>query len=85
MEGLAEHRGDADIMANNAHFITANAGGAPVVIVRDDRGTPVTKLELPAEKSKPEHADEELSAAGWSRQADWSAADDGWVVPVVPS
>lgn len=72
-------------MANNAHFITANAGGGPVIIVRDDRGTPVTKLELPAEFSKPEQADDELSAAGWTRKADWSAADDGWVVPVVSS
>ncbi|WP_243791840.1 hypothetical protein [Saccharopolyspora gloriosae] len=72
-------------MANNAHFITANTGGVPAVIVRDDRGTPVTKLELPAEKSTPEQADEELAAAGWTRETDWTAADDGWVVPVVPA
>ncbi|MEU6130923.1 hypothetical protein ABZ805_17275 [Saccharopolyspora sp. NPDC047091] len=71
-------------MADNAHFIT-NAGGAPEIIVRDDRGSPVTRLALPAEISRPEQADEALGEAGWTRRADWTTADDGWVVPVVPA
>ncbi|MFR9731771.1 hypothetical protein ACL03H_21285 [Saccharopolyspora sp. MS10] len=71
-------------MAHNAHFI-ANTGSEPVIIVRDDRGTPVTKLELPVGETRPEQADAELGAAGWNREADWSTADDGWVAPVVPA
>ncbi|GAA3362929.1 MULTISPECIES: hypothetical protein [Saccharopolyspora] len=72
-------------MANNAHFITANSGGPPVVVVRDDRGSPVTELELPAGDARIERADAELGAAGWTREVEWTAADDGWVVPVVPA
>ena len=70
-------------MVHNAHFVTAQASNAPVIIVRDDRGAAVTELELPAGKTQPEQADEELRAAGWNRSADWTPADDGWVAPVV--
>lgn len=70
-------------MANNAHFKTS--GTTPVVIVRDDRGSPITNLELPAGQHNPEHADEQLRAAGWTRSAAWTTADDGYLAPVVPS
>ncbi len=72
-------------MANNAHFITAGTRRAPMITVRDDRGAPITELELPAAISEPGEADSELRAAGWSRSADWTTANDGWVAPVVPS
>ena len=70
-------------MANNAHFKTS--GTTPFVIVRDDRGSPITNRELPAGQHRPEHADEQLRAAGWTRSADWTTADDGYLAPVVPS
>lgn len=70
-------------MANNAHFIRSRTRGGPTIIVRDDRGSPITELELPASMSEPAQADDELLAAGWSRSADWSATDDGWFAPVV--
>lgn len=73
-------------MANNAHFIVARQGGAPHLIVRDDRGTPVTVLELPDETTEPAQAEQHLRDAGWDRSsdADWAESDDGWVVPVLP-
>lgn len=70
-------------MVNNAHLIRSPARGGPALIVRDDRGSPITELELPASVSEPAQADEELLAAGWSRSADWSATNDGWFAPVV--
>lgn len=72
-------------MANNAHFLTAKGGANPRLIVRDDRGAAVTELELPQSVTKPDQADEELRAAGWTRSSsvEWTAADDGWVAPVV--
>lgn len=70
-------------MANNAHF--NNTGATPVVIVRDDRGSPVIELELSDGQPGPEQADERLRTAGWTRSADWTAASDGYVAPVVPS
>lgn len=72
-------------MANSAHFIITGAGKAPMISVRDDRGVPITELELPATVSELGQADKELYAAGWSRSADWAAADDGWIAPVVPA
>lgn len=74
-------------MANNAHFVTAQSGSGPKVIVRDDRGVPVTELDLPSSVTEPAQADDELRAAGWTRRdsTDWSEASDGWVVPVVPA
>jgi hypothetical protein len=71
-------------MVNSAHFITA---GARRIVVRDDRGTAVTEVDLPASVTSPAHADEELHAAGWRRSGDtaWTEADDGWVVPVEPT
>lgn len=72
-------------MVNSAHFISAGTGRGPVITVRDDRGAPITELELPASVSEPGQADTELRAAGWSRSADWAAADDGWIAPVVPA
>lgn len=74
-------------MANNAHFITARGGKAPMLTVRDDRGSPIKELELPESITKPEEADEELRAAGWTRSGsvEWTEASDGWVAPVVPS
>ncbi|MGJ7908661.1 hypothetical protein ACOQFL_19515 [Actinopolyspora sp. H202] len=72
-------------MANTAHFITATEDDNPVLTVRDDRGAEVTELELPPTVSEPTEADDELLAAGWSRSADWTTADDGYVAPVVPA
>jgi hypothetical protein len=72
-------------MANSAHFISAGTGRPPVITVRDDRGAPITELELPDTVFEPGQADDELRAAGWSRSADWATADDGWIAPVVPS
>lgn len=74
-------------MANNAHFVTSNSGASAKVIVRDDRGIPVTELDLPSSVTEPAQADEELRAAGWARRpsAEWTEADDGWVVPVTPT
>ena len=73
-------------MANNAHFVTVSAG-SPWLVIRNDRGAPVTELELPTSVTEPAQADEHLRAAGWTRSAsaEWTKADDGWVVPVVPS
>lgn len=67
----------------NAHFMTARSGGTPSLTVRDDRGTPMTELELPRSITDPAQAEDELRAAGWARSADWTEADDGWVAPVV--
>ena len=78
-------KGMRKIMANTAHFISAKSGQAPVITVRDDRGSPITEIELPESTSSPGETDETLRNAGWTRSADWSTADDGWVVPVVPS
>lgn len=74
-------------MANNAHFKTAHAGQSPQLIIRDDRGAPILERELPTSVTEPSQADQELEAAGWTRNAssEWTEADDGWVVPVVPS
>ncbi|MHA6800513.1 hypothetical protein [Bounagaea algeriensis] len=74
-------------MANNAHFVTSQAGAHARVTVRDDRGAPVTELDLPAGVNEPTQADAELRAAGWTRRpdAEWTQADDGWVAPVVPT
>ncbi|GAB2752970.1 hypothetical protein GCM10027174_30320 [Salinifilum aidingensis] len=74
-------------MANNAHFVTSGPGAYARVIIRDDRGAPVTELDLPEEVTEPTQADAELRAAGWTRRSDteWTQADDGWVVPVVPT
>lgn len=77
------HREGGSIV-NNAHLVIAS-GGNPVVVIRDDRGAPVTELELPSEVSEPTEADDQLRAAGWSRSADWTTADDGWIAPVVPA
>lgn len=71
-------------MANNAHLIHATDGRSTVV-VRDDRGMPVTELAVAGGAAVTEQADEELLSAGWTRSADWSTADDGWLAPVVPS
>nr|WP_233628739.1 hypothetical protein [Saccharopolyspora sp. HNM0986] len=46
---------------------------------------PVTELAVAGGAEVTEQADEELLAAGWTRSADWSTADDGWLAPVVPS
>ncbi|GAA2350282.1 hypothetical protein GCM10009854_30090 [Saccharopolyspora halophila] len=73
------------IMTNTAHFISAKSGRTPVVTVRDDRGSPITEIELPESISSPGEAENTLRDAGWTRSADWSAADDGWVAPVVPA
>lgn len=70
-------------MANNAHFNTT--GTTPLVIVRDDRGSPVENLELSAGRTGQDDADERLRTAGWTRSAAWTTADDGYVAPVVPS
>lgn len=78
-------RGTRTVMANTAHFISAKAGRAAVITVRDDRGSPITEIELPESPSSPGETDETLRNAGWTRSSDWSTADDGWVVPVVPS
>jgi hypothetical protein len=71
-------------MANNAHFINASQG-SPTIVVRDDRGASVVELELPATMRDTAPVDDELRAAGWTRTAEWSTADDGWIAPVVPS
>jgi hypothetical protein len=72
-------------MANTAHFISAKSGQTPIITVRDDRGSPITEIELPNSISNPGESEETLRNAGWTRSADWTAADDGWVAPVVPS
>lgn len=70
-------------MVNTAHFITAQA--TPSVIIRDDRGTPVTQLDLQESVARPEQAEPAMRDAGWARSADWTESDDGWVAPVVPA
>ncbi|QGK69590.1 hypothetical protein GIY23_08730 [Allosaccharopolyspora coralli] len=69
-------------MTNTAHIQNASAGAQPVIVVRDDRGATITELVLPAGADS-SSADDELRAAGWSRSAAWSTADDGWLAPVV--
>lgn len=71
-------------MANNAHFINTTPG-TPTIVVRDDRGASIVELELQNSVAESGQADDELRAAGWTRSADWTTADDGWVAPVVPS
>lgn len=73
------------IMANTAHYISASATKAPVITVRDDRGAEIVELELPSSISDPGEAEGELREAGWTRSAEWTTTDDGWVAPVVPS
>jgi hypothetical protein len=70
-------------MANNAHFI--NAPQEPTIVIRDDRGASVVELELPVNVREPASVDDELRAAGWTRTAEWTTTDDGWIAPVVPS
>lgn len=53
------------------------------LLVLDDRGTPTTRLDLPGSPTGPDEADEPLSAAGWTRTAEWSTTQDGWQAPVV--
>ncbi|RCW45717.1 hypothetical protein DFQ14_10218 [Halopolyspora algeriensis] len=70
-------------MANTAHLLTAGAGQEIRIVVRDDRGTSVADRELfPA--SELSRADSQLRAAGWNRSAEWIAAKDGWIAPVIP-
>lgn len=71
-------------MANNAHFIS-DRSAAPTVIVRDDRGVPVTQLDLPDSTTSPGQAEAAMLGAGWIRSADWTQSDDGWLAPVVPA
>ncbi|MBA8825919.1 hypothetical protein FHX42_003285 [Saccharopolyspora lacisalsi] len=72
-------------MANTAHYIAASAEHAPVITVRDDRGAEIVELQLPHSTTEPGQAEEELRAAGWTRSAEWTTANDGWVAPVMPS
>jgi hypothetical protein len=53
------------------------------VIIQDDRGIPATTLALPAEPAEPQDTDGELTAAGWSRTADWTETAEGWQAPVL--
>lgn len=72
-------------MARTAHYRAAGTDSAPMITVRDDRGIPDRELELPPAIENPNDADGELRAAGFSRSADWTQVDDGWVAPVVPA
>ncbi|TWF95400.1 hypothetical protein FHU35_12395 [Saccharopolyspora dendranthemae] len=74
-------------MANNAHLVTAGESPGSWLVIRDDRGSTITELELPHSVTEPAQAEKHLHEAGWSRSAsaEWTRADDGWVVPVVPS
>ncbi|MBB3663202.1 MULTISPECIES: hypothetical protein [Prauserella salsuginis group] len=72
-------------MARTAHYRAADTDSAPAITVRDDRGIPVTELELQHDVDGPNDIDGELLAAGFNRSADWSKVDDGWVAPVVPA
>lgn len=69
-------------MAKDAHFVSASEGTSGRLTVRDDRGIPITELELPPSVTDPAGADEELRKAGWVRGADWAVVDDGWIAPV---
>ncbi|GAA1200747.1 hypothetical protein [Prauserella alba] len=72
-------------MARTAHYRAADTDHASAITVRDDRGVPVTELELPQGGDNQHDIDGELLAAGFSRSADWAKVDDGWVAPVVPA
>lgn len=71
-------------MTYDVHFIAASSGQPPLMNVRDDRGIPVTELELPPSMSGPQEVDDELRKAGWLRTADWTTSDDGWIAQVEP-
>lgn len=78
-------------MARTAHYRTVDADKLPMITVRDDRGIPLRELELQqavdkhSDIDKQSDIDGELLAAGFSRSADWTQVDDGWVAPVVPA
>lgn len=72
-------------MARTAHYRTVDADKLPMITVRDDRGIPLRELELQQAVDKHSDIDGELLAAGFSRSADWTQVDDGWVAPVVPA
>lgn len=67
---------------HTAHFRPARSGAPAGVTIRDDRGVPTLELEREESVTTPTGAETQLSEAGWTVTASWTATDDGWTAPV---